>query len=347
LNLIKRILIVGLGSIGSRHLRLSRELLPKADIRVLRHQATSEIPEFSNGCFSSIDQAIAFAPQVAVIASPAPFHIATAQILAEAGVHLLIEKPLSNSLDGVTQLLETCQKQGTVLLTGYNLRFLPSLQRFRNLLGEDVIGKVLSVRCEIGQYLPSWRPDSDYRQSVSARRELGGGALLELSHELDYLRWIFGEVDWIKATLSRQSDLELDVEDTAHLTLGFAPKIDGHQLICSVNLDFIRHDTTRLCTAIGEKGSLRWNGLTGGVALYEAGAKEWRELFSHLHQPDDSYLAELQNFIACAIGHKTPLITSDDGLKALEIIEATRTSAESGRREVLVPTIVGESEVKP
>jgi predicted dehydrogenase len=328
--LINRILIIGLGSIGKRHLRLARELVPNADIRVLRHQVANEVPELSNGCFSSIEESIAFAPQIAVIASPAPFHILTAQALTEVGVHLLVEKPLSTSLSGVMQLLETCQKQGTVLLTGYNLRFLPSLQRFRDLLDEGVVGKVLSVRCEMGQYLPSWRPDNDYRQGVSAQRELGGGVLLELSHELDYLRWIFGEVDWVKATLSRQSSLEIDVEDTAHLTLGFTPTADGHQLIGSVNLDFIRHDTTRLCVAIGESGSLRWNGLTGEVALYEAGAKEWRELFSHSHQRDDSYLAEWQNFIACVTEHKTPLITGEGGLKVLQIIEAARHSALSG-----------------
>ena len=327
-----------------RHLRLSRELLPKADIRVLRHQVTREIPEFSNGCFFSFEEAIAFSPQIAVIASPAPFHFPISQALAEARVHLLIEKPLSASLNGVIQLLETCQKQDTVLLTGYNLRFLPSLQRFRDLLGEQVIGKVFSVRCEIGQYLPSWRPESDYRQGVSARHELGGGALLELSHELDYLRWIFGEVEWVKATISHQSDLELNVEDTAHLTLGFAPAIDGHQLICAVNLDFIRHDTTRLCTAIGEKGSLRWNGLTGEVALYEAGVEEWRELFNHLHQRDDSYLAEWQDLIACVTEHKTPMITGEDGLKVLEIIEAARISAASGG-EVPVVTMVEVSKV--
>jgi predicted dehydrogenase len=327
--IIDRILIVGHGSIGKRHLVLARELLPKADIRVLRHQVTNEIPEFSNGCFSNIEEAIVFAPQIAVIANPAPFHIATAQALAEVGVHLLIEKPLSVSLDGVTQLLETCRKQGTVLLTGYNLRFLPSLQRFRDLLDEGVVGKVLSVRCEIGQNLRSWRPDSDYREGVSARRELGGGVLLELSHELDYLRWIFGEVDWVKATISRQSSLEIDVEDTAQLTLGFAPTDDDHHLIGSVNLDFIRHDTTRLCTAIGESGSLRWNGLTGEVALYEAGVNEWHELFCHPHQRDDSYRAEWKNFIACATEHQIPLTTGEDGLKVLQIVEAARISAAS------------------
>ena len=325
--MISRVLIVGLGSIGQRHLRLARKLLPAADIRVLRRQATSEVPEYSNGCFSHIEEAFAFTPQIAAIANPAPFHIDTAQSLANSGVHLLIEKPLSDSLKGVERLLETCHKQGTVLVIGYNLRYLPSLQRFRDLLGKRVIGRVLSVRCEIGQYLPSWRPGNNYRLGVSARQSLGGGALLELSHELDYLRWIFGEVEWVKATLSRQSDLEIDVEDSAHLTLGFVPESDGHRLIGTVNLDFIRHDTTRLCTAIGEHGSLRWNGLTGEVAVFTSGERQWRQVFSHTHQRDQSYMAEWQDFIACVAESKLPQVTGEDGLKVLEIIEAARDSA--------------------
>lgn len=334
--LIDRILIVGHGSIGKRHLCLARELLPNADIRVLRHQECTSIPEYANGCFSRLEQAIAFAPHIALIASPATFHISTAQSLAQAGVHLFVEKPLSASLCGVPQLLETCREQQIVLLTAYNLRFLPSLQRFHALLNANVIGRVLSVRCEIGQYLPSWRPDADYRQGVSARRELGGGALLELSHELDYLRWIFGEVDWVKATLSRQSSLEIDVEDTAHLILGFERAADGHQLIGTVNLDFVRHDTTRLCTAIGENGSLRWNGLTGVVEGFEADAKAWCELFCHQHQRDDSYLAEWQHFLSCVNEQKSPLITGEDGLKVLQIIEAARQASESGNQAQVV-----------
>lgn len=328
--MINRALIVGLGSIGKRHLRLARSLLPDADIRVLRHQACDSIPEHANGCFSCLEQAIDFAPQLAVIASPATFHMRAAQPLARVGVHLLIEKPLSATLDGVSQLIETCRRQGTVLLTGYNLRFLPSLQRFRSMLNEHVIGRVLSVRCEIGQYLPSWRPDVDYRQGVSARSELGGGALFELSHELDYLRWIFGEIDWVKAALSRQSSLEIDVEDTAHLILGFVPAADGHQLIGSVNLDFIRHDTMRFCTAIGENGSLRWNGLTGVVEQFEVGAKGWREIFSHQHQRDDSYLAEWNHFLNCIKEQKTPLNSGEDGAQVLRVIDAARQASVSG-----------------
>lgn len=330
--LISRVLIVGLGSIGMRHLRLARELLPHADIRVLRHQVTASVPEHANGSFSKLEDAIQFAPQMAVIASPATFHLDSAMPLALAGVHLLVEKPLAEASDGLSKLLETCQAQETVLLLGYNLRFLPSLRRFKDLLNGEWIGRVWSVRCEIGQYLPSWRPDTDYRQSVSARRALGGGALLELSHELDYLHWIFGDVEWVKATLSRQSCLEIDVEDTAHLTLGFVPTGDGRQLVGAVNMDFVRHDTTRLCTVIGEKGSLRWNGLTGVIDLFEEGAKAWRELFHHQHQRDDSYLAEWQHFLSC-INEQTPAsIAGEDGLAVLQIIEAARQSSDSGRQ---------------
>lgn len=330
--MINRVLIVGLGSIGMRHLRLARKLLPGADIRVLRHLFSNEIPEFANGCFFAIEDALDFMPHIAVIASPAPFHLATAQALAAAGVHLLIEKPLSTSADGVTQLLKTCKDQRAVLLTGYNLRFLPSLQRFRELLDEAVVGKVLSVRCEIGQYLPSWRPGSDYRQGVTANKALGGGVLLELSHEIDYLRWIFGEVEWVTSSLTRQSGLEIDVEDSAHLILGFAPQAEGVQIIGTLNLDLIRHDTTRTCVVICENGSLRWDGLTGQVMVYRAGEKAWCELFCYQHQRDDSYQAEWQHFLACVSKSTAPLISGEDGLRVIQIIEAARRSAISGGR---------------
>jgi len=327
--LIKRILIVGLGSIGKRHLRFARDKMPDADIRVLRHKTSKELPKYSNGIFSSTEDAILFAPQIAVIANPASHHISIAKKLAEIGVHLLIEKPLSNNLDGVNELIEICQKQNICLLTGYNLRYLPSLKRFRDLLSEGVIGSVLSVHCEVGQYLPSWRSDGKYHQGVSANRELGGGVLLELSHELDYLRWIFGEVEWVKATLSHQSNLEIDVEDTAHIIMGFMPSSSGSRLITSVNLDFIRHDTSRLCTVIGEHGSLRWNGISGEVSIYESGAKEWCQVYSYKHQKDESYLAEWEDFISCVTENKIPLVTGDDGLKVLQIIEAVRKSSVS------------------
>jgi len=323
---IKRILVVGLGSIGKRHLRLVRGILPDAEIWVLRHQLCQEVPEYSDGCFNTLKQACEFKPQAAIIANPAPFHLEIANTLADVGSHLLIEKPLSNNVEGVTQLISKMHDRNQFLQIGYNLRFLPSLKVFRDQVHSGKIGRVLSVRCEIGQYLPSWRPDSDYRQTVSAQRSLGGGVLLELSHELDYLRWIFGEVDWVSAWLGNISDLEVDVEDIAQLTLSHKNS-EKQNVLTSLNMDFLRHDTTRLCSAIGDKGTLRWNVMAGSVELFQAGNDTWQQIYQYAHHRDESYRTQMQHFLESVKKNVTTEISGEDGLAVLRIIEAARQSA--------------------
>lgn len=323
---IQRILIVGLGSIGKRHLRLARKQFPKGDIRILRHQGKDEIPEYASGCFTDLDNAIAFKPQLAVIANPSPMHLDIAIPLADQGVHLLIEKPLATSSDGIQILLKTCSNNNSVLMVGYNLRFLSSLQKFRELLHNNIIGKILFVRCEVGQNLLSWRPEMDYRQTVSAQSSLGGGVLLELSHEIDYLQWIFGEISWVLSSCSRQSDLELDVEDTVCAILGFNPG----NLKGSINMDFIRHDTTRNCIAIGENGTLHWDAISGKINFFQKDTADWQILYKAKQKRDDSFLAEWEHFLHCIQVGQTPLVSGHDGLSVLQTIEAIKESSNFG-----------------
>ena len=327
---LSRILIVGQGSMGLQHLELSRKLYPNAEVRIMVHQKQNEDVELPNEYLESMEQIQKFAPQVAIIANPATFHLETAQKLAEIGVHLLIEKPISTSTVNVAELIKTCKENNVVLMTGYNLRFSNSLTHFRELIKKKNIGKILSVRCEVGQYLPDWRPNKDYRMSVSANYRLGGGVLLELSHEVDYLRWIFGDVNWVRATLSKQSSLEIDVEDSAHLVLGFEPSSDGNQLIANLNLDFIRHDRTRSCTVIGDTGTLRWNALTGTVDVYLQHSEKWEVLYSRKPDTEETLFLEWDNFFRSIKQECYPLVTGTDGLRVLEILEASRKSAPTG-----------------
>ena len=336
--MIKRILIVGNGSMGKRHLRIAREQFPNAVINVLGHREVCEIPEFSNSYLTTTEAAIQFAPQIAVITNPSTFHLPIAQELAKTGAHLLIEKPISATADGIFELIETCEEHNCVLQVGYNLRFLPSLQKFRALLLSGEIGKLLSARCEVGQYLPTWRPGDDYRNGVSANKSLGGGVLLELSHELDYLRWIFGEVDWVRATLTNQSSLEIDVEDSAQLTLGFISNLRQHQLIATLNMDFIRHDQTRVCVAIGENGSLKWDGILGEVSVYKKGATSWKKILTHTPTKDETYVSQWLEFINSLNVGAVPAVSGYDGLRVVEIIESARNSASTGA-QVSVSTI--------
>jgi predicted dehydrogenase len=334
--LINRVLIVGLGSMGMRHLRIARTLLPMADIRVLGREPSPVALNFAKGYFSSIDDAVDFRPQLSVIANPSPFHMQVAVPLASIGSHLLIEKPLAARLRELDLFLPMLKEKSPVVMTGYNLRFLPSLVKFREILDEGVVGKALSVRCEVGQYLPSWRPDADYRSGVSARKDLGGGALLELSHELDYLQWIFGSAIWVRATLRKQSDLEIDVEDTAHLTLGFRQKEELPELVATVSLDFVRRDTTRQCTVIGSEGSLRWNGISGVVEVICAGENAWTEVYRHQPERDFTYVAEWKHMLKCIEDKRPAKVSFDDGLKVLCLIDAAVRSDSAAGLQVCV-----------
>jgi predicted dehydrogenase len=326
-----RILVVGLGSIGKRHARVVRQLRPDCEIIALRRSGSEEAADVDvDCCVTSLDDALKLKPRMAVMTNPASHHVASALPLAKAGVHLLVEKPLSNMTRDVPELLAACREHNVLLMTAYNMRFLPSLQRFRQLVQEGYAGHVLSVRAEVGQYLPSWRPGSDYRENVSAQAALGGGALLELSHEIDFLRWIFGEIDWVNAALLRQSVLEIDVEDTVHLLLGFRQTTPRKPLVAAVDIDFIRHDTTRNCTVIGEAGSLRWSAIGGKIEFYPAGGTGWEVLEELPAQRDDSYLAEWRHFLECVETGAAPMISGEDGLAVLQVIEAARASSAAG-----------------
>ncbi len=331
--MIERLLIVGLGSIGRRHARLARSLFPAVSITALSHAVTGTHaePDVDHHVYN-LNDALASRPQAAVIANPASEHVAMALGLARAGVHLLVEKPISHTIDGVEALLDECRSRRLILMTGYNLRFLGSLQRFRRSLNEGLVGPVLSVRAEVGHFLPCWRPETDYRRTVSAQAALGGGVLLELSHEIDYLRWLFGEVAWISATLRKQSTLEIDVEDTAHIVLGFMRT----PAIAALSMDFVRHDAVRSCTIIGQNGSLRWDARAGAVEVFDRDGTDWRSLFAHREARDESYIHELRHFAQCISEGTPPLVSGEDGLAVLRIIEAARLSSQTRRSVSLV-----------
>ncbi|MDH3346905.1 MAG: Gfo/Idh/MocA family oxidoreductase [Desulfobulbaceae bacterium] len=331
---MQRFLVVGLGSIGKRHVQNLRTLFPSAEITVLRHQWTAGMVVPSelgcDACVGNMEDALAKKPQAAIIANPASHHLLSAMPLAAAGVHLLVEKPLSIAPDGVDELLAVCKENHIILMVGYNLRFLKSLQQFRAFINEGLVGRVLSVRAEVGQYLPTWRPDADYRQGVSAQRRLGGGVLLELSHDIDYLLWLFGTVSSVTALLGQQGDLDIDVEDTAHLLLRFTSSRQQEEMVATLSMDFIRRDPRRQCKVIGSHGTLVWDGIAGTVTIYEPQQERWRELFSEQPDRNYTYLQELKHFIESVDTAQEAPISGWDGKAVLEVVTAARRSSELG-----------------
>jgi predicted dehydrogenase len=324
-------LIVGVGSIGLRHLANLRVVCPEASVTVW-HQRRSpgEKPSLTGQADRTvygIDEALAGGPEFALITGPASVHVPTASALAARGVHLFVEKPLSNCMEGVDDLLGLCRRQGVALVLGYNFRFHEPLRVMRQAILDGRIGRVLSVRAEVGQYLPDWRPGSDYRRGVSARSELGGGAVLELSHEIDYVRWLAGEVRQVSAVVGHVSDLEIDVEDVAEITLVFEGGAIG-----SVHLDMIQRTPARTCRVIGSAGTLAWDGMTNELRSYSSTTGCWTELCRATDRDrNDMYLAELRHFLDCVRGSATSSVTGEDGRRVLQIALAAQQSSAEGR----------------
>jgi predicted dehydrogenase len=323
------VLVVGSGSIAIKHFNNLKKLLPNSTIKVYATYAAENIPP--NDLVKTISDALNFEPFLVVIANPSSLHIQTSKQFAGIGANLLIEKPISNSSADVEDLLNICFQNKVLLTVGYNLRFLDSLNFFRTQVDSKVVGKPLLVKCEVGQYLPTWRSQVEYRRTVSAKRDLGGGALLELSHEIDYLLWIFGKIDWVRATVMKQSSLEIDVEDSSFLTLGIKNP-NNSNLVANLSLDFIRHDKQRNCTVIGETGSLRWDGISGQVLIMKEGSNHWETLFSSNNSTNDTYFDELKNFIECIDSGKVPRVTGVDGLNVVKVIESALESAPTGEQ---------------
>jgi len=328
--MIKTLLIVGYGSIGKRHAKLARGLFPYAKIIILRHKVSKKIKyQYVDHCVTNLIDAIKFKPQIAVIANPASHHMDIAYPLAKLGIHLLIEKPISNSSKNILKLIKMCNSKKIILMVGYNLRFMETLKKFREIIKKDIIGKVLSVRSEVGSFLPSWRSSSDYTKSVSGIKKLGGGVLLELSHDIDYLIWLFGNIKWVNSTIHRQSNLKIDTEDTAHITLCLSGTNKNTDIIANLNMDFFRHDATRFCKAIGQLGTLHWNAIDGTIKLFKKGAKQWKTIYKNEVNRDATYISEWKHFINCIKNNKKPIVGGKDGLEVIRIIEAIKKSSKS------------------
>lgn len=326
---LKNILVVGGGSIGNRYLDICKN--SKAVERALlvgQRTFSSSLKNKRQGEKEAYIQELAGGtPDIAIVAGPASEHIETAMTFIAMGIHTMIEKPLSNNTMGVDALIKQIDDQSTCVSIGYNLRFLRSLQLFKESIDSGCIGQIYSIRVEVGQYLPDWRPDTDYRKSVSSSYSLGGGVLLELSHEIDYLHWIFGAVKAVSGHIFKSSELEIDVEDSAQFTLFFANELMNTDLTASVSMDFIRRDPIRQCTAIGQSGTLRWDGIEDHLSIYDIEQKKWRILYAGGRSIQSSYEKNLQCFIECIDNDCQPVISVSDGHSTLAVIEAIRDSS--------------------
>ncbi len=336
-------LIAGLGSVGRRHFR-NLLALGEKDIVLLRsHRATLSDDELAGyPVETDLREALKkHKPKAVIVANPTSLHLQTAVPAAEAGCHILLEKPISNSTEGLSQLESVVNNSGSKILVAFQFRFHPGLVRAKQLISSGEIGRVISAHVHFGEYLPAWHPWEDYRQGYAARSDLGGGVVLTQCHSLDYLPWLVGKVKSVWGFTGKVSNLEVDVEDTAKIGLRFEGSALG-----SLHLDFNQQPPEHYFTVIGTKGTVKWNLADGAARIYRASAEslaistgmgvkaggDWQEYpLAAGWERNVMFLEQMKHFVAVVNGEAQPTCTLEDGVRVQRLVEAIHTSNKTGQ----------------
>jgi predicted dehydrogenase len=337
-----KILMIGLGGIGQRHTRNLRALLGDS-VEILAHRVRRQMHvvtpvmgadpnrnvenEYAIRTFLSLEDALAERPDIAFICNPSSLHIPVALACVQANCDLFVEKPLSDSMRGIDQLIHAVEENKTIAMVGYQLRFHPCLRALAETVKSGILGTLLAVRATVGEYLPNWHPYEDYRQMYAARADLGGGVVLSQIHEFDYLYSLFGVPTRIFALGGHWSDLEIDVEDTASMVMecSFAKR----PLPILLHQDYLQSPPSRQCEVLGDRGRvvMDLHALTVSVLTRGNTAPEVRG-FSGFER-NQLFIDQLKHFLDCVKSRTKPVVDLHDGLHSLRMALAAKKSIET------------------
>ena len=326
----RRFVVIGAGSIGRRHAK-NLVALGAGTVTVCDPDpAACETAVREIGCaaVTGLDAALAPGPDAVLVCTPTHLHLPAARAAIAAGAHVFMEKPIAESLDGVADLVAAARAARRMLLVGCNMRFHPGVAALKHALDEGTPRVPPCFRARFSHYLPNWRPGSDYRNSYSARRAHGGGIVLEGVHEIDYVRWMAGEVSSVSAWAGHLSTLDIDSEDCALVELSCKSGATAQ-----IHLDYLSPLKLRGCEIIGEDAVLRWasEGKTPErvrVTRYRNGAEEETLLALDAYDGNAMYLEELRHFLACLDGTETPQLDGEQAYRVLELALAARDAAD-------------------
>ena len=325
------VLVVGTGSIGSRHIVNLLSLGARVVAFSYRREIRSEPWRREVRSIDDLDSAFKAAPDAVVIANRTDQHMDVALRSARESRALFIEKPLSHSLAGVDELMEESTSRALVIESGFMLRFHPNLTWLKAFLEAGELGDLLYCRAAVGQYLPDWRPTQDYRASYSASSTCGG-VVFDLVHELDLMTWLFGPIESVQAMTARAAGLEIDSEAIAQIGLR-----TERGLLAQVHLDYVRPVYARTLEIAGTRGVVQWDDVRGTVAVAQSdGAARVVHTVPAGFARNDLFVAHMRHFLARLTDPSLHAVSSlADGVVALRTALACRQAAAQARAVAL------------
>ncbi len=320
------VLIIGVGSIGQRHLRCfqqtGRANASLCEVNAeLRDRVASEYGV--KQAYAGLDAALADQHDAAVICAPAHLHIPMATQLAEAGVHLLIEKPLSTSLEGIDRLKQVIEDRGIMTAVAYVQRAQPTLEAMKQALDAGRIGRPVEVVVVCGQHFPLYRPA--YRDVYYRDRATGGGAIQDaLTHMVNAVEWLVGPVEHVAADAAHQVLDGVEVEDTVHA-------IARHgNVMASYSLNQYQAPNETTITVTGDQGTGRLELHRSRLRWMSKPETPWEDEDFGTIERDTVFVRQANAFLDAMEHKRPPLCTLDEGIQTLKVNLAMLAAVEQG-----------------
>lgn len=254
-----KLIFFGLGSIGKRHAKILQGNFSH-ELYSFRSGVNDSPNELNIKELHSWEEIESLKPDVAFVTNPTFLHIQTAIKCAGLGCKLFMEKPIGKDIKDLDKLIKLVEEKDLVTYVAYNLRLHPVIKKLKEYLKDK---KPLYARVVCTSFLPSWRPDTDYLKSYSANSGMGGGVILDLSHEIDYVDYLLGRIEKISGDFAKLGDVTVDAEDYAdmHVKSGGVP--------VNIHLDFLSQLRQRYI-------QIEFNGLTVVGDLINAEITEYK-----------------------------------------------------------------------
>lgn len=291
-----KILVIGGGSIGRRHLCNLREL-GYGQLFCLKRQADEAFAE-EHQCRVLCTEAevLQIKPEVVFVCNPSSLHENGLRLANACKAHVFMEKPLTHSESSLISIAEL-PNTNRVFFIGFMLRFHPLVTKLKELLAEEAIGKLFSARLEFGSFLPFWHPWEDHRDGYAARTDLGGGVVNTITHELDLMLHLFGEPNSVFAGTFNTGNLEIEAEEICEAVFRYPWGLAG------IHLDFLQKDYDRRIRFLGTEGKMEWNWHENRISIKRYGEKE-KEILLGTFEVNQLYLDELKCFFSLIENHQ-------------------------------------------
>jgi len=294
-------LVIGLGSMGKRRVRnlqaLGLEHVAGFDPRADRRQESAE--KYGIEIFDNLDNAMqTFEPNVFVISTPPDLHMHYAYFAFERGISCFIEASVVDA-EKIKLLSQKVENTNIVMAPSCTMRYYFGPKKIKELISEKVIGEILNINYQTGQYLPDWHPWEKIEDFYVSTRETGAAREI-VPFELTWLNDIFGDAKALACVKAKLTDMPADIDDIYHCLLRY-----NGNILANLTVEVIsRPKATRKMRILGSDGELIFSAETNSVSYINTSMDSWKEykfdtgtVESEYINPEEPYIAEMKDFV--------------------------------------------------